>query len=287
MKANILIADSGGSKADWRLIHTDGKIACYQTTGINGYFHQTDSMIQILQHELLPQLPQGVPIEKMYFYGAGCGLDSRKLVVREAITQVFPRMTVIEIENDLMAACRAVSGSQEGIVCIIGTGSSASLFDGNDIASEGTSLGYILGDEGGGAYLGKKLVQAALLRKLPEDLQKSFLAAYPITRELILEKVYQQPFPNRYLGSFVPFLKENLNNSYCHDLLFEGFRAFLSLYVEIIPQAHAFPIHFVGSVAFHFQAVLLEALYQRQMTIGKILNSPIEALVEYHLQKEV
>jgi glucosamine kinase len=278
----ILIADSGGTKADWCLLCDNGKHIHIQTSGMNAYFHQQESIEEILHNELKPHLPDDTQIQKVYFYGSGFGLPEKKKLICSAIQNQFPNAKV-EAFHDLMGACRALAGRSKGIVCILGTGASASLYDGSDIVSKPNSWGYILGDEGGGAHLGRKVLMDYLHKKMPENLCSLFAEKYTLSRDIILENVYQKSFPNRYLAGFSRFLRENLEEEYCKDVVREAFIQFLDLYVLTLQADADCPAHFTGSIAYYYQSMLTEVLSTKSIPIGKILPSPLAGLEEYHL----
>lgn len=281
----ILIADSGSTKTDWRLCNEGASILAVQTQGINPY-HQTEEAIeQVLVEELLPQLTQdsGFRIQNfttVIFYGAGCANDTACGRVREAMQRVLAADD-ITIHSDLLGAARALCGHEEGIACVLGTGSNSCLYDGKDIIANVPPLGYILGDEGSSAVLGRRLVGDCLKNQLPEAVRNEFLAEYNLTQETILEKVYRQPLANRFLASLTPFLSKHREVPEVHRLLVESF---VDFFVRNVKQYRRpwLPIHFVGSIANVFNAELKEAAESLGMELGRILKSPIEGLVKYH-----
>lgn len=276
----ILIADSGSTKTDWCLCNEGTPILAVQTQGINPY-HQTEEAIeQVLAEELLPQLAQLPACLCVIFYGAGCANDTACGRVREAIQKVLATDDII-IHSDLLGAARALCGHEEGIACVLGTGSNSCLFDGKDIIANVPPLGYILGDEGSSAVLGRRLVGDCLKNQLPEAVRNEFLAEYNLTQETILEKVYRQPLANRFLASLTPFLSKHREVPEVHTLLVESF---VDFFVRNVKQYRRpwLPIHFVGSIANVFKAELKEAAESLGMELGCILKSPMEGLVKYH-----
>jgi glucosamine kinase len=276
-----LIADSGGTKTEWRLVTPEGTQTTYFTQGINAYFHTTDSIYQILKPELLDKLPvEALPTE-VFFYGAGCSTPLRQEIVQDALVRLLPTST-IEVEHDMLGACRALCGDSEGIVCIIGTGSNACVYDGTQLASEERSLGYILGDEGSGAYLGKQLVTAFLQNRLYPPIAREFAEQFQVTRATVLERVYRSEYPNRYLAQFSRFFLDHLHDEDCYAMVFESFAEFIDRYVCTLPAYRAYTINCTGSVAFHYRQVLERVLWAKRMKLGKVINSPIDGLVTYH-----
>ncbi len=276
----ILIADSGSTKTDWCLCNEGTPILAVQTQGINPY-HQTEEAIElVLTEELLPQLTRLPDSLHVIFYGAGCANDTACGRVREAMQRVLAADD-ITIHSDLLGAARALCGHEEGIACVLGTGSNSCLFDGKDIIANVPPLGYILGDEGSSAVLGRRLVGDCLKNQLPEAVRNEFLAEYNLTQETILEKVYRQPLANRFLASLTPFLSKHREVPEVHTLLVESF---VDFFVRNVKQYRRpwLPIHFVGSIANAFKAELKEAAESLGMELGCILKSPMEGLVKFH-----
>lgn len=283
----ILIADSGSTKTDWCLCDNGTVLATIQTQGINPY-HQTEELIeQVITEELLPQLTaqssrltaQSSQL-KVIFYGAGCANETANNRVAEAIRKVLG-VTDITIYSDLVGAARALCGHEEGIACVLGTGSNSCLYNGKEITANIPPLGYILGDEGSSAVLGRRLVGDCLKNQLPEAIREEFLAEYGLTQEIILEKVYRQPLANRFLASLTPFLSKHREVPEVHRLLVESF---VDFFVRNVKQYRRpwLPIHFVGSIAFAFSAELKEAAESLGMELGSVVKSPIEGLVRFH-----
>lgn len=276
----VLIADSGSTKTDWCLCDAGTPVLAVQTQGINPY-HQTEEAIgQVLAEELLPQLTPLPTCLSVIFYGSGCANDTACSRVKEAIQKVLATDDII-IHSDLLGAARALCGHDEGIACVLGTGSNSCLYDGKDIIANVPPLGYILGDEGSSAVLGRRLVGDCLKNQLPEAVRSEFLAEYNLTQETILEKVYRQPLANRFLASLTPFLSKHREVPEVHTLLVESF---VDFFVRNVKQYRRpwLPIHFVGSIANAFNAELKEAAESLGMELGCILKSPMEGLVKYH-----
>lgn len=280
-----LIADSGSTKTDWCLCMDNSSEIIIQTQGINPY-HQTEEAIElVLAEELLPHLHSNVKSNsednpRVIFYGAGCANEAACNRVGDAIRKVLS-VNDIGIYSDLLGAARALCGHEEGIACVLGTGSNSCLYDGKEIIANVPPLGYILGDEGSSAVLGRRLVGDCLKNQLPESVRNEFLSEYGLTQELILERVYRQPLANRFLASLTPFLSKHREVPEVHALLVESF---VDFFVRNVKQYRRpwLPIHFVGSIANVFKAELKEAAESLGMELGCILKSPMEGLVKYH-----
>ena len=279
----FLIADSGSTKTDWCLCNKGTSILRIQTQGINPY-HQTEEAIeQVLFDELLPQLTESSNISKslqVIFYGAGCANESACNRVKEAIHKVLG-VTDITIHSDLLGAARALCGHDEGIACVLGTGSNSCLYNGKEIIANIPPLGYILGDEGSSAVLGRRLVGDCLKKQLPEALRDEFLTEYELTQEIILEKVYRQPLANRFLASLTPFLSKHREVPEVHRLLVESF---VDFFVRNVKQYRRpwLPIHCIGSIASAFSNEVKEAAESLGMELGTIQQSPMAGLIKYH-----
>ncbi len=274
-----LIVDAGSTKTDW--IFTDNylKIKELKTQGINPFYQTSDEIVKMLTSELLPHC-NAHEVQQIYFYGAGCTLE-RRSVVQTALQTIFENAK-IEVESDLMAAARALCQHNQGIACILGTGSNSCFYDGEKIVQNTSPLGYILGDEGSGATMGKQLVSDVLKRQLPEHVAEAFAEKHQLTATEAVERVYRQPFPNRYLAQFVPFLAEHIAEPYCYNLVFDSFNDFFTRNIVHYPDFREQPIAFVGSVAHHFADVLEVAAYDFGLNFSHIAKSPIEGLLQYH-----
>lgn len=285
-----LIADSGSTKTDWCLCNKGSVVLNIQTQGINPY-HQTEEAIEeVLREELLPQLTRESRLTahsstSIVFYGSGCANATACNRIKEALFKVLATEDVT-VHSDLLGAARALCGHEEGIACVLGTGSNSCLYNGKEIIANTPPLGYILGDEGSSAVLGRRLVGDCLKNQLPEALRDEFLAEYQLTQEIILEKVYRQPLANRFLASLTPFLSKHKEVPEVHKLLVESF---VDFFVRNVKQYRRpwLPIHFVGSIANAFSAELKVAAESLGMELGTIMQSPIEGLVKFHGSKEV
>ena len=278
----ILIADSGSTKTSWCCLSNKSNARFYSSEGINPYYRSSENIVNELKTVLLPKLPHKV--DKVFFYGAGIVNREKGKVVSDAFAELFPNAKC-ELASDLLAAARATFRDQKGIACILGTGSNSCFYDGEGIIDQIPPLGFILGDEGSGAYLGKKLAGDYLKKIMPTDLRKKFNEKYPLKYEDFLEGVYRGDTPSRFLAGFVPFLGEHMDNEYCRSLVKNSFKEFLIRNVMQYPNCKLYPVCFVGSLAFYFQTPLKEALSECGLTAGLILKEPLESLVHYHLEK--
>lgn len=274
-----LIADSGSTKTDWCVVLNGTPITRMTTKGINPFFQTEEEIQQELTVSLLPQLPEG-KLEVVHFYGAGC-TPEKAPVLRRAIADSLPIVGNIKAHSDMLAAARSLCGHEPGIACILGTGSNSCFYDGQDIINNVSPLGFILGDEGSGAVLGKLLIGDILKNQLSAALKEEFLKQLGLTAPEIIDRVYRQPFPNRFLASLSPFLAQHIEEPDIHKLVLSSFIAFLRRNVTQYDYQQ-YPVHFIGSVAYCYREILEEALQQTGIRQGKILQSPMEGLIQYH-----
>jgi N-acetylglucosamine kinase-like BadF-type ATPase len=222
---NILIADSGSTKCEWCLVQ-DGRRKLINTQGISPYFLNAIQIQKVLQMELLPRI-KGKEIDKIFYYGTGCASEVNRRTVKKALRFYFAE-SEIQVTHDLMGAARSLCGRRKGVACILGTGSNSCYFDGKKIIKNSPGLGYVLGDEGSGAYLGKKVLQYFLYNTFDEELRYKFDAKYTTSNSEILENVYKKPLPNRYLASFAIFLAENRGHYMIENIIIDGLNSFLN-----------------------------------------------------------
>lgn len=275
----IAVVDSGASKADW--IITDGHTSQdIHTIGFSPIF-QTSEFIATEVQKAFSDSPFLSKIHTVYYYGTGCWDAKRKGIVSDALQQVFVGAQ-IHVEHDLLGAARAVCGDQAGIACIIGTGSNTCLYDGQHITDNITNLGYFLGDEGSGACLGKMLIQSYFYRELPDDLLEAFEVFVPGGESEILDKVYGTSAPSVYLATFMSFMAEQRQHFYIQKLIYDAFSVFIDRHVRKYDNHIKLPVHFIGSVAYHFQDIMKIVLEERSMKPGNFLQKPINSLAEFH-----
>ena len=274
-----LIADSGATKAEWSLL-SNGKTQSVFTQGISPYFLDEGQISKLLLKELLPAIKKTTP-DEIYYYGTGCANPANARLVKKAIRYVFPSAK-IEVTHDLMAAARALCGKKKGIACILGTGSNSCYFDGKKIVKNSPGLGYVLGDEASGAYLGKKVVQHYLYDIFDDDLRSRFDAMYTTTASEILENVYKKPLPNRYLAGFTIFLAKNRGHYMIENIIQDGLNDFFFQHLSKYRESGKYPVHFTGGVAFGFKDVLQQLCINYDMELGVIMKNPMSGLVKYH-----
>jgi N-acetylglucosamine kinase-like BadF-type ATPase len=277
-----LIADSGSTKTYWKLIHPTGQTKAIKTPGINPFFRSEEDIYQELKQLLLPET--GAGIHQIYFYGAGIVNAEKGDIVRRALNRIYTQAS-IEAHSDVLGAARALFGHKQGIACILGTGSNACLYDGERITLGISPLGFILGDEGSGAVIGRKLLGDYFKEVMPAPLMDEFTKQYNLTREEALNRVYRSEKPNQFLAQFVPFLSEHKNSPYCQGLVQQSFMEFFERNVTKLPHYTSHPIGFVGSVAWYFSRILdnTASYFGFEKTI--IIQDPIDGLEKYYTQK--
>ncbi|MCQ2384012.1 MAG: ATPase [Paludibacteraceae bacterium] len=273
----ILIADSGSTKTDWRLCSESAAPLPFQTIGLNPFFVSPEEMRQLLSETFADYLDA---VTEIYFYGAGC-VPAKIPMMEDLFRQLFTHATVF-VASDLLGAARAVCGREPGIACILGTGSNSCLYDGNAILSNVSPLGFILGDEGSGAVLGRLLVADYLKHQMPEVLREDFAARYKIVPSEVIERVYRQSAPNRYLANFARFIAYHLDNEYIQNLVDTQFMLFFTRNVMQYEDCRELPVSFVGSVAYYLKDNLMRVASGLGLTVGNIIQSPIEGLRRFH-----
>lgn len=279
----MLIAESGSTKTDWRAVDKSGKIEQFITLGFNPFHQNSQSIAAEIKQNLLPKI--STSISEVHFYGAGCSSKVMCAIVESALKECFP-MALIFVNHDLLAAARGLCGHEKGIACILGTGSNSCVFDGKDIMSNIPALGYILGDEGSGAYMGKQLMADYIIGIMPEKLAADFAAKSGLDKDKIFEAVYQKPLPNRFLASYGKFIFQRLDDPYIMNLVRNSFVDFFNRYVCRYDGYAQLPVHFTGSIAFYFSKVLNAVASEKGVRIGRIVETPAAALVLYHTKWE-
>ncbi|GAB4107692.1 ATPase [Echinicola sediminis] len=274
-----LIADSGSSKTDWRGIDQEGKISQFRGVGFNPYYQSPEEMASELNNEFLLNLKEEV--ESIYFYGAGCSSDRNKNSVSKALQQIFHKADIY-VDHDLLAAARATSGFDPGIVCILGTGSNSCDYDGVRIIDSRPSPGFILGDEGGGSYIGKKFLKDFIHDEMPAPIREKVLERFQLDIQTIQENVYQKPFPGRYMASFCRFVTDHIREPYCYMLFYNSFQDFFKKHVMKYKDYESKKVNFVGSVAFYNSDILRKSAADLGIAVHLILESPIAGLTLYH-----
>ncbi|MEN9298229.1 MAG: hypothetical protein RLZZ429_542 [Bacteroidota bacterium] len=275
-----LIADSGATKCEWCVLENGKKKKTIYTQGISPYFLSGPQIISLLEKELLPKLKK-ITVQEIYFYGTGLGNPNNIKIVKSVFKKLFPKAKT-EVQNDLLAAARALCGKSKGIACILGTGANSCFYNGKKMVKNSPGLGYILGDEGSGAYLGKKVVQYYLYNTYDEELKARFEKRFMVTPMEILENVYKKPLANRYLASYAIFLAENRGHYMIENIIEDGLNDFFFTHLYKYRESWTHPIHFVGSIAFGFKDVLKELCDTYELELGRVLKAPMQGLIEYH-----
>jgi glucosamine kinase len=277
-----LIAESGSTKTDWRLITPDGQVSQYKTVGFSPYYQTAENIAEELQKSLLPNLSE-TSVTEIFYYGTGITNDEKAEVIKKAIRSVFPDIQTIEAHSDMLAAARALCGREAGIACILGTGSNSCFYDGSTISFQVPPLGFWLGDEGSGGSLGKQLILSYLHKELPEELRTKFNKRFGEKERLeIIENAYHKPFPNRYFASFSKFIFDNRQHPFLYQLVSNAFGLFFEKYLLKYPDYQKYKIHFTGSVAFYYSDILRRVAAEKGCTAGIIMESPIAGLTLFH-----
>lgn len=274
-----LIADSGATKCEWCLV-IDGKKKTITTLGISPYFLDEEQIVTLLQKTLIPKLKDAI-ITDVFFYGTGLSNSNNVLLLKKVLKRLFKKAK-IAVETDLTAAARALCGRKKGIACILGTGSNSCFYDGKKMTKNSPGIGYILGDEGSGAYMGKKVIQHFLYNTFDEELQTRFEKRFLTNPMEILENVYKKPLANRYLASFAIFLAENRGHYMIENIIEDCLNDFFFTHVYKYRESWTHPINFIGSIAFGFKDVLQELCNTYELELGTVLKAPMKGLIEYH-----
>ena len=280
MSVNKLIADSGATKAEWCLMKGK-KRTIFFTQGISPFLMSSEEIAEMLLKELKPSM-KNERIDEIYFYGTGCSSEHNIKSVKKALKFVFPTAAKIKVDHDMMGAAKALCGHEKGVACILGTGSNACYFNGVRITKNSPGLGYVLGDEGSGAYLGRKVIQHFLYNTFDVDLQERFTAKYNANRVEILDHVYRKPLPNRYMASFALFLAENRGHYMVENIIEDSFNEFFFNHLYKFRESWLYPVHFTGGVAYAFRDVLKTMCLSYELQVGRILKNPMQGLIEYH-----
>jgi len=280
----IIIADGGSTKTNWCMLDESNRKIYFNTEGYNPYF--VDS--EYIEASLKKDLPDDLPFDKIKevnYYGAGVHNDEKAEIVKKAIRQVFPD-SKIEVGNDLLAAARALLGTDAGFAAILGTGTNSCIYDGNKIIHHIDSAAYILGDEGSGCYIGKKILTDFIRGLMPEKVADEFYKTYQLTPDEIMDKVYTQPLANRFCASFSKFAYDNnVNMAYTRKIVEDSFEDFFANLVSQYPNYKNYTFNCIGSVGYNFRNVLESKASEYGMEVGKIIRSPIDDLVKFHINR--
>ncbi|HYG17778.1 MAG TPA: N-acetylglucosamine kinase [Ohtaekwangia sp.] len=277
----LLIADSGSTKTDWRVVDEEGKqVTSVITEGLNPYFVSKEKITAIIRERILPVAGD---VEKVFFYGAGCGLAVKASLVKEALDTTVSVRLPAEVSGDILGAARSLLQGEQGIACILGTGANSCIYDGRAITSIMPSLGYMFSDWGSGTVMSKDLIALLLQEKLPAAMLEDFTDTYKLGRPEILDHIYNKPLPNRFLASFTPFLLKYAEVPECKEIILTNFRKFFNYYVLRYPSfQRATNVSFTGSIAYRFQSYLLPIADEMGIAIQDIVQHPMDGLVKYH-----
>lgn len=277
----ILIADSGSTKTDWAIIHSKNDISILSGEGINPVYHDEQEIIQKIESVN----KEKATIESVHFFGAGCIKNKTDIIVEKAFKKVFVNSDVF-VDDDITGAAKSLFGDKKGIACILGTGSNSCYYNGSDVEYKIPALGYILGDEGSGAYLGKILLNRYFKQDLPKDIKEKFESEYKLDMMNVIEKVYKHENPNRYLATYSVFIKNNINNSYIRGLATKCLNDFFRFNIEKYNNFENKNIAFVGSIAYYYSDILKELAKQKNIKIHSIIQKPIDGLINYFIAKQ-
>lgn len=279
----IVVADSGSSKTDW-MVHTETGVESFSTQGINPYFLNAHDIQKILtKNKGITAIAEQV--KEVYFFGAGCATPDKHEIVSNGLSSFFTK-AFVSVDNDLIGSAYATCGHQEGLACILGTGSNISYYDGTNVHKGKHGLGYILGDEGSGTFFGRKVLVSYLYGTMPEDLRMSFATTYAATKDDVIHNLYQKPFPNAYLANFSRFMAMHKAHPFIQQMLKEGFQEFVDTNIKDYKTYKSIPCNFVGSIAWYYQDELREVCARNQIKVHKILQKPIEGIFDYILKRE-
>jgi N-acetylglucosamine kinase-like BadF-type ATPase len=278
----ILIADSGGTKTQWCGISGSGESEIITTIGLNPNFVADETFGNVLSGEVLPRL-KSTEIDELWFYGAGCGSRIASKRVQDLFSKIF-RSAKINVLSDLTGAAKGLLGTGSGYVCMIGTGSNSGYYNGERITENVPPLGFILGDEGSGAALGRKLLADYLRGIMPQDLSDEFRKRYGAEKDDVVSQVYSGVFPSRFIGGFVQFIRENISADYCRNLVRTSFEEFVERNLRLYKTFPPVQIAVTGSVAWYFSEILGDVFTRNGFTITLIVREPIEGLIRFHKQ---
>ena len=287
MENYTLLADSGATKAEWALIGNDGVLEHFYTSGINVTYSSEEDIKQIVNNIVL-RLSSITPtqLNELLFYGAGCANEYKATHLETILRNHFPN-TTIRIYSDLVGACHALCGTNQGWVAILGTGSASCIYDGQQMIITTPSPGYLLGDEGSGTSLGKKLLKAYLMNQMPTELKKDFEHKYQLSPSLIMEKLYRQPNPNRFMSSFAPYMMEQIENTFIHKICAQNFQEFIQLNIDYYPDYKKYKLNILGAIAYHFRTLITKVATQNSIEMGMIEAAPMPRLIKQYLNAKL
>lgn len=277
----ILIADSGSTKTAWCLLNGNQRVKDITTKGINPFYQTEEEIEAELKNTLCQEIGGENKINSVYFYGAGCADSQINNKLAKTLQQVL-KSDKAEVSSDMLGAARGIFKHQKGIACIMGTGSNSAYYDGNEIVKSIPAGGFIIGDEGSGAVLGKTLIADYIKNQMPENILAEFKKFYNGTYLDVVNHVYKQPFPNRWLANFTKFMYEKRENDYIHNMIVNSFTLFFNRNIKQFDSWKDTEVGFVGSIAYYFEKELKEAAQKCEITVSEIYQNPIEGLIEYH-----
>lgn len=279
----ILVADSGSSKTDW-MAYSPEQTLSFNTQGINPYFANAQDIVRILsKHKDIASIANEV--KEVYFFGAGCLNPDKHEIVSNGLSSFF-KNAFISVDHDLLGSAYATCGDKKGLACILGTGSNIAYYDGEHVFDGKHGLGYILGDEGSGTYFGKKMLISYLHKTMPADLRENFAMDFDVNKDMVIENIYQKPFPNSYLATFSRFMIKNRQYPFIQKTLHDGFQEFIDTNVKDYKNYKTLECNFVGSISYYYQDELRAVFAENNLKIGKTLQKPIEGIFEYILKRE-
>ena len=274
-----LIADSGATKTEWCIVGGK-KRSSFFTTGISPYHMDQEKIESLLKDELSPAIRK-TAFSSIHYYGTGCYTIVNANIVKRALQKTLLSDDV-NVTHDLMGAAIALCGNTNGFACILGTGSNSCLFNGKKIVQNSPGLGYVLGDEGSGAYLGRMVLQHFLYKQFDQELMDRFTDTYSLTKAEILQKIYKEPYANRFLATFAKFLSINRGHYIIENIIEDGLRDFFDVHLIQYKNHSSYPFHFVGGISFHFKDKIKELCNYYGLELGKIIKQPMEGLVDFH-----
>lgn len=277
----ILIADSGSTKTAWCLLSGNQRVKDITTKGINPFYQTEEEIEAELKNTLCQEIGGENKINSVYFYGAGCADSQINNKLAKTLQQVL-KSDKAEVSSDMLGAARGIFKHQKGIACIMGTGSNSAYYDGNEIVKSIPAGGFIIGDEGSGAVLGKTLIADYIKNQMPENILAEFKKFYNGTYLDVVNHVYKQPFPNRWLANFTKFMYEKREDDYIHNMIVNSFTLFFNRNIKQFDSWKNTEVGFVGSIAYYFEKELKEAAQKCEITVSEIYQNPIEGLIEYH-----
>lgn len=279
----ILVADSGSSKTDW-MAYSPTHTLSFSTQGINPYFVNAHDVVRILSknRDLSAYATQ---IKEVYFFGSGCSTPDKHEIISNGLSAFFTN-AFISVDHDLIGSAYATCGDKKGLTCILGTGSNISYFDGVNVHSGKHGLGYVLGDEGSGTFFGRKVLTSYLYHTMPAELSEVFAKTFEVTKDIVINNIYQKPFPNSYLATFSRFMIAHKEHPFIQQMLRDGFQEFIDTNVKDYKAYKTLECNFVGSIAYYYRDELRAVFAENGIKVGKILQKPIEGIYDYILKRE-